>query len=131
MTYILDTNTVIYFFRDLGNVARRMTETPLDRIAIPSLVVYELQVGIMKATAPRKRTEQLRLLMSHVASPAFGVAEALHAAAIRADLERRGQPIGPYDVLIAAVALARGAILVTHNTKEFSRVKGLRLEDWY
>jgi tRNA(fMet)-specific endonuclease VapC len=50
---------------------------------------------------------------------------------IRADLESKGTPIGPYDTLIAGIALSSGAILVTHNTKEFKRVKGLNIEDWY
>ena len=61
----------------------------------------------------------------------FGEAEARAAARIRADLETVGKPIGPHDVLIAATALAHGATLVTHNLREFRRVKGLLVEDWY
>lgn len=61
----------------------------------------------------------------------FGLEEARAAARIRVDLESRGEPIGPHDTLIAATAVAAGGILVTHNTKEFSRVGKLRLEDWY
>ena len=61
----------------------------------------------------------------------FGREEVKSAAAIRADLENRGTPIGPYDVLIAGTALANRSVLVTHNTREFERVEGLRLEDWY
>jgi tRNA(fMet)-specific endonuclease VapC len=53
------------------------------------------------------------------------------AATIRADLETRGKPIGPYDVLIAGTALANKSVLVTHNTSEFERIEGLQLEDWY
>ena len=61
----------------------------------------------------------------------FGEAEARTAAHTRVALEKRGEPIGPMDLLIAATALEQGAVLVTHNVKEFRRVRGLRLEDWY
>jgi tRNA(fMet)-specific endonuclease VapC len=61
----------------------------------------------------------------------FGAAEAHAAARIRLDLEKAGQPIGPMDLLIAATAVEQGAILVTHNAREFRRVRGLRAEDWY
>ncbi|HSL81928.1 MAG TPA: PIN domain-containing protein [Thermoanaerobaculia bacterium] len=61
----------------------------------------------------------------------FGAAEARAAARIRAGLEAQGRTIGPYDILIAATALARGEVLVTHNTEELGRVEGLRLEDWF
>jgi tRNA(fMet)-specific endonuclease VapC len=61
----------------------------------------------------------------------FGIDEVRCAASIRANLEKKGTPIGPYDVLIAGTALSNKGILVTHNTKEFERVEGLQLEDWY
>ena len=61
----------------------------------------------------------------------FGPKEAAHAADIRAGLERKGLPIGPYDILIAATALSNSSPLVTHNLKEFSKVDGLMVEDWF
>ena len=61
----------------------------------------------------------------------FGTKEAESAAIIRADLEKKGMPIGPYDTLIAGTALAANAILVTHNIKEFGRIRALTVEDWY
>jgi len=61
----------------------------------------------------------------------FGHEEAQHAAAIRVGLEKQGVPIGPYDIVISATAMVRNDILVTHNVREFSRVEGLRIEDWY
>lgn len=61
----------------------------------------------------------------------FGMNEVRHSASIRADLEKKGTPIDPYDVLIAGTAISYNSILVTHNTKEFERIEGLHLEDWY
>jgi tRNA(fMet)-specific endonuclease VapC len=73
----------------------------------------------------------LESLASTVTILPLGHAEVKAAASIRADLERRGKPIGPYDVLIAGTALAARGILVTQNTREFERIKGLQIEDWY
>jgi tRNA(fMet)-specific endonuclease VapC len=70
-------------------------------------------------------------LLAAVTVLPFGATEAQQAARIRAELERAGEPIGPYDILIAATALAHGGRLATRNVKEFGRVPGLSLEDWY
>ena len=69
--------------------------------------------------------------ISRIRVSTFGAKEAEAAAMIRANLERKGTPIGPYDTLIAGIALCANATLVTHNTKEFQRVNGLTIEDWY
>lgn len=131
MRYMLDTNTLIYYFKGLGNVSNRFLATPPNEIAIPTIVIFELEVGIAKSTSPRKRKEQLEELTSLVNTVPFSYAEANSAAKIRVKLEAQGQPIGPYDVLIAATAKTQNSILVTHNTREFNRIEGLKLEDWY
>lgn len=129
--YVLDTNTVIYYFKGLGRVAERLlAKSPAD-IGLPSVVVFELETGIARSSAPKKRSRQLGELVAAVKVLPFGLPEARAAARIRADLEARGEPIGPHDTLIAGTALAAGGILVTRNTKEFGRVDKLRLEDWY
>ncbi len=129
--YLLDTNTLIYFFKGIGNVADiLLSKSPKD-ISIPSIALYELEVGIEKSTNPKKRREQLKALISLIKISSFGVKEAEMAATIRAGLESKGTPIGPYDTLIAGTALSTNATLVTHNTKEFARVKDLTIEDWY
>ena len=69
--------------------------------------------------------------LTHIQVAPFDATDAERAALVRADLEARGTPIGPYDTLIAGMALARGLVLVTHHTREFSRVVGLRIEDWF
>ena len=129
--YLLDTNTLIYFFKGIGDVANILLSKAPKDIFIPSIVLYELEVGIAKSTKPKKREIQLESFISRINIVSFGAQEAKVAATIRANLESNGTPIGPYDTLIAGTALSNNATLVTHNTKEFKRVKSLNIEDWY
>lgn len=129
--YVLDTNTLIYFFKGMGNVAEKFLNVPPKEIAIPSVVIFELEYGIAKSTSPQKRTKQLREISSLVNVLSFDEHVAVHAANIRAELDKKGLPIGPYDVLIAGTALAHQGVLVTNNTKEFQRVDSLRLDNWF
>jgi len=129
--YVLDTNTLIYFFKGQGRVTTRLlSEAPTD-IAIPAIVIFELQTGIAKSSSPQKRTRQLKSLLDAVTILPFSLEAAQSAAAIRAQLEKKGNPIGPYDVLIAGTAVAHHATLVSHNLAEFNRVKNLKTEDWF
>ena len=129
--FMLDTNTLIYFFKGMGEVETNLfAHSPKD-IFIPSIVVYELQVGIAKSNNPQKREQQLATLLEQINIITFGEREAKASALIRADLEKKGTPIGPMDILIAGSAKAHNLTLVTHNTKEFMRVEGLALEDWF
>lgn len=128
---VLDTNTLIYYFKGAGRVAENLLAQSPGDIRIPAIVLYELHVGIAKASAPKKRLDQLNRMTEVIRVLPFGTGEALAAAAIRADLEKMGKPMGPCDTLIAATALANKAILVSHNTREFKRIKKLDLVDWY
>jgi tRNA(fMet)-specific endonuclease VapC len=129
--YILDTNTLIYYFKGQGQVAQNIANVSPQEIGISTIVLFELQVGIAKSTSPAKRTQQLQQFLSRVNVVPFDRDCAVAAATIRAQLEQQGTPIGPIDVLIAGTALAFQATLVTHNVKEFSRVSGLAIADWY
>jgi len=129
--YVLDTNTLIYFFKGQGTVAETLLNTPPAEVSIPAIVVYELETGIQKSLQPEKRTQQLHTLLDAARVLPFDRACASEAARIRAELEKQGSPIGPTDTLIAGTALAHGGILVTHNLDEFKRVPGLRVTDWY
>jgi tRNA(fMet)-specific endonuclease VapC len=129
--FVLDTNTLIYFFKGMGQVAEHLLGTPPSEIAVPAIVYYELQVGIAKSTAPEKRIQQLDEMLGLVTLLPLDAPVARKAASIRADLEAAGTPIGPMDNLIAGTALAHDGVLVTHNLAEFSRVKDLRIVDWY
>jgi tRNA(fMet)-specific endonuclease VapC len=129
--YILDTNTLIYYFKGQGQVAQNIANVSPQEIGISTIVLFELQVGIAKSTSPAKRTQQLQQFLSRVNVVPFDRDCAVAAATIRAQLEQQGTPIGPIDVLIAGTALAFQATLITHNVKEFSRVSGLAIADWY
>jgi tRNA(fMet)-specific endonuclease VapC len=131
MKYVLDTNTLIYYFKGIGNIATQLLATPPNDIGIPTIVLYELEVGIAKSVRPRKRKAQLQEFISLVNIIPISDAEAKCAAGIRVKLEKKGSLIGPYDILIAASAMANNNILVTHNQREFQRIRGLKLEDWY
>jgi tRNA(fMet)-specific endonuclease VapC len=131
MKYVLDTNTLIYFFKGLGEVSEKMLATPPGELAIPTIVLFELEVGIAKSKSPRKRIAQLKEFTALVNVLPFGPKESKSAANIRVKLEKQRLPVGPYDVLIAATALANNLILVTHNQREFRRIEGLKIEDWY
>jgi len=120
--YIIDTNTLIYFFKGVGGVSGKFLEVSPKDMAIPSVVLYELEYGIAKSTSPRKRQAQLKELCSLVEILPFEEKAARFSASIRVNLEKKGTPIGACDVLIAGTALANKGILVTNNTKEFSRV---------
>ncbi len=131
MTYLLDTNTLIYFFKGMGNIASNLLSKSPSEISIPSIVLFELEFGIAKSTKPEKRRKQLTHLLSSIKVIPFSHNEPKKAAYIKADLESQGTPIGSMDILIAGTALANNSILVTHNTKEFSRVTDLKIEDWF
>lgn len=129
--YLLDTNTLIYFFKGLGNVSQHLFLQEPKKIFIPSIVVYELEVGIAKSNDPAKRIKQLDHLLEQTNTLEFALKEAKASASIRAELEKAGTPIGPMDTLIAGIARAHNLTLITRNTKEFNRISGLNLENWY
>ena len=129
--YVLDSNSVIHLFSGRGGVTENFLRTPPREIAIPVIALYELEIGIAKSSSPGKRRTQLDDLLSLLVVIPFGPPEARASARIRADLENRGFPIGPLDTLIAGTAVSHGATLVTNNTREFGRIEGLSLVDWY
>jgi tRNA(fMet)-specific endonuclease VapC len=126
---LLDTNTVIYYLKGVETVVGRLHATSRHEVAIPSLTVYEIEYGNRKTGSPRRRAVVSALLGAITHVP-FDFEAAQEAARIRVELEARGQVIGPMDLLIAGIAVSRGAVLATSNTREFSRVKHLRLIDW-
>lgn len=129
--YLLDTNSIIYFFKGLGNISDNLFKHSPKDIYVPSVVIYELEVGIAKSISPQKRKKQLDKLLLAINIIDFSSKEAKISAEIRASLESKGIPIGPLDTLIAGCAKANNLTLVTHNTKEFNRVDGLSVADWF
>jgi tRNA(fMet)-specific endonuclease VapC len=129
MLFLPDTNAFSRYLqrRDEAFVAKVATEFPNLRIA--AIVLAELEYGASKSGVVRHR-QRLEGLLAVLTVESFSLADARSYGGLRADLERRGQCIGPHDMLIAAQALRLGATVVTHNTREFSRVPGLKCEDW-
>jgi len=131
LTYVLDTNTVGYFFRGEGRVVERLLATPPRDIAVPAIVTYELRYGVARVPKSKRLAEQLEALLGWVTILPFDDVVSQVAAQIRVQLERAGRSIGPLDTLIAATALAANATLITRNTSEFARVRDLRVESWF
>jgi len=133
MTYLLDTNACIGWLRhnQAKLVARIQQERPTN-IVICSVVVGELLYGAERAGAAHRVNNRIRVdqLRQQFVSLPFDDSAAEAYGKARAHLTAMGTPIGPNDLMIAAIGLASGLVLVTHNTSEFGRVPGLSIEDW-
>lgn len=131
MTYLLDTNTCIQFLNGRSEAVRRRIESlyPAE-LALCSVVKAELLYGAAKSARAAENLARLHHFFDRFVSLPFDDAAAEAYGQIRVRLEEAGTPIGPNDLLIAAIAVSRGRTLVTHNQREFSRIEGLPLEDW-
>ncbi|NWJ45502.1 MAG: type II toxin-antitoxin system VapC family toxin [Chloroflexi bacterium] len=131
MIYLLDSNTCIKYMNGRSiEVLHRLQALPTRDIGVCSVVKAELYYGAMKSQDPaRSLAAQMLFLNQFVSLPFDDVAAEIYGQE-RARLTLLGTPIGANDLLIASIALANGLTLVTHNTREFSRINGLRLEDW-
>ena len=123
--YLLDTNTVIYLMKNTyPQLSAKLLTLPPSETAISAIT------GAGKSKWGDRTRQLLYRFLAPFQLVPFEMADAVEAGRIRAYLEQRGNPIGPFDTQIAAQALSREMVLVTHNTKEFSRVPGLTVEDW-
>lgn len=131
--FILDTNTISYYFRGVSNIVRNMQAISPQDIGVPAIVEYELRYGLLRLPqeAATPRLIALEKLLRPMTSLPFDEQCASQAAQIRANLEAEGQPIGPHDVLIAATALNYKGTLVTRNIREFNRINSLKIMDWF
>jgi tRNA(fMet)-specific endonuclease VapC len=129
--YVLDTNACIGAINGRPpSVRERLLDVDPTQVAISQIVYYELLFGVFHSSQRDRNLANLKHLLKYVQVLDWGVEQAVAAAQIRSELARFGQPIGPYDTLIAGHARSLGAILITHNTREFGRVDGLQVEDW-
>lgn len=127
---LLDTNICIYIINARPPaVLARFHHYRLGEIGISSVVAAELAYGVAKSASPRNR-EALEMFLAPLEIMPFDESAIWTYGDLRADLQRRGQSIGSLDTMIAAHAVSLDALLVTNNTREFSRVRGLRLENW-
>jgi len=130
LRYLLDTNLCIRVLRDRPAGLRERFNREADGLCISTIVLTELLHGAAKSAKPAANRQEVARFASRLDVLPFDADAADHAADIRANLERRGQTIGGYDLLIAGHARSRGLIVVTGNLGEFRRVDGLRCEDW-
>lgn len=131
MKYLLDTCTVSDFVKGQPSVLQRVRQTDPRIIAVSAITRMEIEYGLaLNAERARKLAPVLNAFFAAVDNLGFDVADAEASASLRAGLRVQGQPIGPYDVLIAGTALARGLTIITSNVGEFGRIPGLRVENW-
>jgi tRNA(fMet)-specific endonuclease VapC len=126
--YLLDTNAIIRLARRQPEFERRLSANTPDDFGLSVIVRHELYFGAYKSRDVKSNLDNIASIEFQIVP--FEDEDARCAGEIRARLASLGTPIGPYDTLIAGQALARDLIIVTHNTREFSRVEGLRIEDW-
>ncbi|MDP9119932.1 MAG: type II toxin-antitoxin system VapC family toxin [Acidobacteriota bacterium] len=131
MRYLLDTNVCVdYLSGRYPSVAARLQRSSPEEICLSSVVVAELRSGADRSRRRRENHERLDLLTAEIPCVDFDLTAAAAFGRVRVTLEEKGVAIGPYDMLIAAQALALGLVLVTANLREFERVVGLELESW-
>ena len=131
MKYMLDTNICIYTIKHkLDTVIQNFLLHDPEEMCISAVTYAELMHGVEKSRVADKNRIALSLFLSPLTILDFSVRAAEEYGKIRAELERRGTPIGPMDLLIAGHARAERLVLVTNNTKEFLRVEGLAAENW-
>ena len=128
MKYLLDANAIIALMKGSDAFLLRLRKHSPQDFAVPAIVAHELFYGAYKSIRKDENLARLDALQFQILE--FDQDDARKAGEIRAQLNAAGTPIGPYDVLIAGQALARGLTLITHNTKEFGRIAALKIEDW-
>ena len=132
MIYLLDTDTCIELLRGNPNTVERIQAISPDDIAISTITRYELSYGLLRCAPSRQNSQRAKIdaLLDQLHEIPFGRASAECAAHLRAVLEAKGTPIGPMDTLIAATAMETKRTLITGNTREFSRIDQLEIENW-
>ncbi len=131
MRYLLDSNICIYLIKNRPlAVLEGFRQHPPQDVAISIVTLFELQYGIEKSQYRERSEAALAKFLLPLNLIDLDCSSALDAAAIHAQLEKKGMPIGSYDLLIAGLARSRDWILVTNNEREFSRVDGLKIENW-
>ena len=131
MIYLLDTNICIgYLNRRNLSIYQHFLAISADDVCICDVVKFELYYGAYKSSRTDENLENLNNFFGDLISLPFDGKAAQICGQLRAKLQASGTQIGAYDVQIAAIALSRNLILVTHNTREFERIQGLQLEDW-
>ncbi len=131
MKYMLDTNICIYAIKHKSDIViKKFLSHDPEELCISAITYAELMHGVEKSIAVERNRIAISLFLSPITILQFDEHAAEEYGRIKAELEKKGTPIGPMDTLIAGHAMSRGLILVTNNTREFDRVVGLTVEDW-
>ncbi|MGH7437227.1 MAG: PIN domain-containing protein [Polyangiaceae bacterium] len=133
MTYVLDTTLVSALMRAEPKPSARLLQAAPDEVSIPQPVAGEVRYGLARLPSSRRRREleeRFEILLRTLARASWTDEVSRSFGRIKADLERRGQPIGDFDAAIAAHALAVDGVVVTRNVRHFERIRGLDVEDW-
>lgn len=131
MKYHLDTNIIIYALKGTyKEIENHFRSIPFESIVIPRIVIAEIEYGAKKSKNYKQTIEKYNEFINHFEIIDFDEKASRKFGDIRWTLEQAGKQIGPYDLIIASTVLANEGVLVTHNTKEFERIKGLKIEDW-
>lgn len=131
LRYMLDTDICIYAIKNRPPQLRTKFNKESEFICISSVTLAELIYGAEKSERVERNLEVIDAMASRLEVLEFSSKAAAHFGNIRADLERAGTPIGAYDLMIAGHARSEGLSLVTNNEREFQRVDGLRIENWF
>ncbi len=130
LKYMLDTNIVIYTMKAKPQAVKQAFVAHYGQVCISSITLMELVYGAEKSSNPERNLRDIEGFTARLEVLPYDDVAATHTGQIRAELARVGQPIGPYDQMIAGHARSKGFILITNNQREFNRVSGLRLENW-
>lgn len=130
LKYMLDTNICIFTIKNKPEIVRQKFNLHRHQLCISTITLMELMYGAEKSAAPEKNISVIDGFIARLDVLNYDLQAATHTGQIRAELAKAGQPVGPYDQMIAGHARSRGLIVVTNNTREFERVSGLRTEDW-
>ena len=130
LEYMLDTNICIYVMKDRPPAMRERFDAASERLCISSITLAELHYGAEKSARRLQNLEAISAFVARLEVLDFSPTAAAHHGQLRAEMERAGQPAGPYDMLIGAHARSEGLTVVTNNTREFVRMPGVRVENW-
>ncbi|MBM3581364.1 MAG: tRNA(fMet)-specific endonuclease VapC [Alphaproteobacteria bacterium] len=130
LRYLLDTDICIFTIKNRPPALREVFNERAAHLGISSVTLAELLYGAEKSARPAANLGVVESFAARLTVLPFDDRAALHYGQIRADLERKGTPIGPYDLMIAGHARSEALVLVTANIREFRRVSGLRVENW-
>lgn len=131
MKYILDTDVLIYFLKGHEEITQRIIELPLQKVGTTIMTHTELLYGAYNSSRKKKNLEEIEFFLANISIIPFGREASKIYAQLKSDLRKKGNLLADMDLMIASIVLQHKGILVTNNTRHFSRIKSLKIENWY